>query len=122
MLPWCLMVRWTGPAHQPVRRVPTSGVEPSESEMMRAPESTKGNQLAEPPYAAAVDRFAAQPALVPGAPELLRIEGIKIIFHIEQAAAEFAGMQVLLGVLAAPAGFLDALEIGGGHGFLKGKV
>jgi hypothetical protein len=57
--------------------------------------------------------------LVPGTPELLRIEGIKVILDIKQAAAEGAGMRVLPGVLAAPAGFLDALEIGGGHGILK---
>ncbi len=61
----------------------------------------KGNQLAEAPHSAAVDRFAAQPALVPGVAELLGIELIEIVFHIEQAAAERAGVSVLLG---SPAG------------------
>jgi hypothetical protein len=42
LLPWCLMVKCTGPAHQPVRRVPTKGVEPSESEIIRWPGSMKG--------------------------------------------------------------------------------
>ena len=42
LLPWCLMVKWTGPAHHPVRRVPTMGVEPSESEIIRSPGSTNG--------------------------------------------------------------------------------
>src|SRR2546428_10924422 len=42
LLPWCLIVRWTGPAPQPARRVPTSGVEPSESDMIRVSGSTNG--------------------------------------------------------------------------------
>ena len=110
LLPWCLMVRWTGPAHHPVRRVPTKGVEPSEREMMRAPESTKGIS----------SRKRHTPLRSIGSPlsrrwcqvrRSLRIEGVEFILHIEQAAAECAGVCILLGVLATPAGFLDALEI-----------
>jgi hypothetical protein len=52
---------------------------------------------------------------MPGAPELLGIEGIKVIFNVTQTPTKFAGMQVLLRVLTTPASFLDASEIGGRH-------
>jgi hypothetical protein len=57
---------------------------------------------------------------MPRASKLLRVEGIKIILYIEQAATELAGVRVFTRILAAPAGFLDTLEIGGRHGILKG--
>jgi hypothetical protein len=51
--------------------------------------------------------------------ELLGVELIEIVFHFEQAAAERAGVSVLPGVLPAPAGFFNALEISARHGILK---
>ena len=56
---------------------------------------------AEAPNSAAVNGRVAQAALAPGAPKLLGIERIKIVFHIQQAAAERTGLHLLGGILAA---------------------
>src|SRR5579859_1087547 len=75
----------------------------------------KRNQFAEPPHSAAVNGFAAQAPLVPGAAKLLRIERGEFIFDVEQSAAKGAKVPFFFRVLARQATFFNALEIGRGH-------
>src|SRR5213080_192469 len=79
------------------------------------PRLDKGNELAEPPHPAPVDRLAAQAALVPRLAKLFRIERVKLVLHVQQPAASRAKIGVLLRVLPLLAAFFDALEVSGGH-------
>jgi len=75
------------------------------------PRLDKGNQFAKPPYTAAVDGLTTQTAPVPGLTKLLGIEGVKLVLHLQQPAAEGTRVPFLLGVLPSLAGVFDALQV-----------